>query len=67
MQRYVQDHFRSLLIPSLLPTTHTTLGSFTIMHQHYRNLITLPKALAPTLLSSVETQQAVLISSLKTH
>lgn len=62
------DHSRPLLISSLLPTIHTPPWALSsIVHQHYGNLITVPKALAPTLLRSMETQQTVLISSLKTH
>ena len=68
MQRYIQDHFHSLLISSLLPTIHMPPWAiFSIIYQHYGNLIALPNALAPALLRSIEIQKMVLISSLKTH
>lgn len=68
MQRDVQDHFHSLLISSLLPPTHAPPWAvFSTLHQHYGNLIAVPKALSLTLLRSVETQQGLLISGLKTH
>lgn len=55
IQIYIQDHFHS---SSLLPTIHMPPWTvFSIIYQHYGNLIALPNALAPTLLRSMETQK----------